>query len=341
MLRKVQTAFVMVLAVAASIAIGRPATAADGVVVKVGPSLFKGRGSTFLAESSNPGANLSAPVETFDGKQKGGRLTVESAPFALAGQSFRVAGFYERLAGSQTAGCTQTAANLCTLSTLYDDADGTDQTLDTSGLGTPASVKTKRATNQVGVGMDWVAPPVLAPSPSTGLGWSVTYSLGMHYRAMLQRTTLVGDVVRANLAYAEHLNTHYLTGEAAIDADYRPVPGWLLGFGARFGAGKARTTYTGALNASSPSVASYNYHQKLSLHNTESAFTGTLSLKAERLLGWGTVGLYGQAEWLSYAPYMKYADNDVDDGTGPNKQTAFASDTALGYNVGVRLSVLF
>ena len=77
---------------------------------------------------------------------------------------------------------------------------------------------------------------------------------------------------------------------------------------------------------------------------TEHRLIGSTRLDMKRQSGWGTVGLYGQGEYLSYVPQVLYNNSDLATGViwGGISGTRLASSSstdAFNLTAGIDLSV--
>jgi hypothetical protein len=104
----------------------------------------------------------------------------------------------------------------------------------------------------------------------------------------------------------------------------------------------AHTDYEGAYSATASLGDDSPVNQSISLSDDAPAFIGLLHLLLERDFGRTTIGLFGEAEWLSYVPKVLYNDTDLNGGVpfdivGTQDGTELGEGSAFAYTVGARL----
>lgn len=307
------------------------------VSLSLGASGQRAGDTSMLNFSSNPGANITETVETFDGNVDGARIGLSVDTISIAGQNFGFNLSYDRMTGSQSAECAASATQLCTLSNLFDTA-GADQTLD-SNPGATSSSYTSRKVQETTIGAEWQSDSLAAMRTQDKEGFAAGYRLGFQYQLQRSDTRFNGSVVRASADYAEALDTHYFHGTAGLDMQYGFAGKWRVGGSATVGLGGARTDYYGSYTAQSGTVAIYNYTQELSQRTVEPSAFGSLGLELGRSFGAVDVSLFSDARWSSYQPVMRYNNNDVDDGSGTRDGTRIRDDSAFSYAVGIDVSI--
>lgn len=79
--------------------------------------------------------------------------------------------------------------------------------------------------------------------------------------------------------------------------------------------------------------------------NEEAAFIGTANVRLDKVLSWGTIGLFGQLEYFSYVPDVRYNNDDFAEPgppfgvIGTQKGTKIGSSDAFAASVGIQFSV--
>jgi len=106
----------------------------------------------------------------------------------------------------------------------------------------------------------------------------------------------------------------------------------------------ADADYNGAYTASASLGDDSPIAQSVTLSDSAPAFIGLLNLVLERDFGPATLGLFGEAEWISYVPKVLYNDTDLNGGVpfdvvGFQNGTVLGDGSALSYTVGARISV--
>lgn len=182
--------------------------------------------------------------------------------------------------------------------------------------------------------------PVAAPSPFV---WIV----GLGARRLDQKTDLFSEDLGPTLdpvTLSDDLETTYLGGYFGFTT-VKPIGGdFRLRINAETGLYYAGTDYRGAYTATANLGNDQPIAESVELDDSRAAFIGTLGLALERDFGPVTLALFGEAEWLSYAPKVLYNDTDRAGGfpfdiSGTQDGTELGGGSALAYTVGARMSV--
>lgn len=172
--------------------------------------------------------------------------------------------------------------------------------------------------------------------------------VGVDFRALQQKTELfaIDTTVPDPVDYDEDLDTYYYGAYVGYDRRFDFGRGLSFGIGAQGGLYYADTDYDANYQAFIP-VGPNAYVTdwgRLKLERSDVAFIGSASLDLTQQFRWGSVGLFGEVEYLSKTPRMRYRDQELDGGfpfdiTGPNASTSIDVEQAWNYTVGSRITV--
>jgi hypothetical protein len=289
-----------------------------------------------------------------DGNLNGVRTDVRLANFAegawLDGRplSFGISGFFANYEGRTNSHCMYTVTTDCAIVNIVDFNPW--QPNNTGPFG-DLNVKADRNVNYWGVALDarlgwWLeggmkdGPPVQALSP---------FKLGVAVRGIDETAKLssVDPLVSDPVRYKEKLDTRYYGGFAGVEKKEALGGGWIAGIDATAGVYYTSTDFQGRYNGYTFNLPS-GYVQESGWVNSSidrGSFIGTLRLDLKRELGWGTVGVFGQGEYLSFVPRVVYNNNDQAGGvlwggiTGTQNGTRIASSDAFNFTTGLGVSV--
>jgi hypothetical protein len=303
-----------------------------------------------------------------DGELDGYKLTGEFSGFMphrrgnwLA--SYGVRGFYSHYEDDEQTRCVFTATTDCFFIPLVDpDPTGTvnlgpeasggfgDWLTDVSRSVTywGAAVEMNLARDSVMAGLkdgggslkDAPAPVVVEASPFV---WKV----GLGARRLDQSTSLFSEDRGPTLdpvTLNDELDTTYYGGYFGF-VTTKPLGGqFRLKLNAETGLYYADADYEGTYTATASLGNNQPVDQTIELSDSGAAFIGLLNLAIERDIGPATLSLFGEAEWISYAPKVLYNDTDRAGGfpfdiTGSQDGTEIGGGSALTYTVGARLTV--
>jgi hypothetical protein len=269
-----------------------------------------------------------------------------------------VNGFYSRYEDTQDTRCTFTADSDCVFVPIVDPSPAI---IDSSGLFSDWFTSTERSVTYWGAAIELSLarsdaaevgmkdggslkdPPAPAAAPLPFI-WKV----GVGARRLDQRTDLFSEDFGPTLdpvTLTDELDTNYFGGYLGF-ATVAPIGNgaFRLRLSGESGLYYADTQYNGAYTATANLGADQPVAESIELNDSRAAFIGTLNLALERDVGAATVALFGEAEWLSYAPKVLY--NDVDraggfpfDISGSQDGTELGGGSALTYTLGARVSV--
>lgn len=293
-------------------------------------------------------------VEDHDGNLDGVRTDIELEKFARhhlrSGHSltFGAAAFYAYFEDTQTSECVFTARIDCAYVNIV-DFDRTQENY-TGPTGDLFST-TDRRVHYWGISLD----AKLGRQYGGGLKddpvhRELPFKFGVALKAINQETDVfaIERQVPDPIDYKEDLNTYYYGGYVGLDHVFRLNHGFRLRVDAEAGYYYAHSDYEGRYLAFVP-VGGTNFiieQGALDLADDKGAFIGDIRVDLLRDFSWGSLGIYGQAEYLSHVAFVRYNDNDDAGGSpfgtiGQQVGTVLDSTDAFSYTVGVTATVPF
>jgi hypothetical protein len=297
-------------------------------------------------------------VTDHDGFVPGGRIQgAVSAPLPWTvssyGTSVALKGFYGSYSGTQRSRCYFSATQDCAFVPLYDPSPATVDIA--GGFLSRWNTVTKKDVEHFGGAVELrfekgavvsagglKDAPVVEPS---GFQWRV----GAGVRRFDQNTRLYSvdtGPTEDPVHLGEKLATDYYGGYLGFTIR-QPLPaGFRVAFSGDGGAYVGDTKYGGRFSASALLGSGLPIAQTLSLSSQEPAFISSLGLTLERDIGPVTVGVFGEGEWISNVPTLKYNDWDRASTTlttlqGTQDGTKIGSTSALTYTAGLKVTVPF
>ncbi len=291
-------------------------------------------------------------IEDHDGNFNGVRTDVELQNMARhtfgAGYSltFGAGAFYAFYDEEDNSSCTFDLTTNCGYVNI-DDFDPTDENY-TGPFGVFATT-TNRKVHYWGVSVDaklgrlhggsFKDDPVHRTSP---------FKVGVAFRAINQETDLLAiDLsVPDPVDYDENLNTYYYGGFIGVDHTFPLSNGFSLQVDAEAGLYYAHTDLEGRYIAFIP-VGGPRFIVEQGVvedGDNKASFIGSVRLDLNRDFDWGRLGIYGQGEYLSYTPRVRYNNNDEAGGSpfgviGTQVGTELDDEDAFSYTVGLSATV--
>ena len=307
------------------------------VTVVGGPLFNQAGGQRTTASGGMDGWRMDAGLENF----------ASSALFNGYTLAFGVRGFYANYQNGTHTHCMYGATTDCAFVNIV-DFDPT-QSNNTGPFGDLSSFATRNV-DYYGVSVDmrvgtWHggglkdSGPVAEPSP---------FKVGVAIRGLDETTKLSAQdpLVSAPVKYSEKVNTQYYGGFVGYEQSYPVSDGWHFGVDATAGLYYASSQYQGWYSAYAPVGFVYLQDYGTAADSMVApSFIGTLKVSLDRDLGWGTAGVFGQGEYLSYVPRIAYNNSDQGDFlmswpiSGSQTGTRIKSDDAFNYTTGVKLSI--
>lgn len=292
-------------------------------------------------------------LEDHDGELQGLRTDVTFRDFAEHTFSnghwmtFSLAGFFGYYDGTDHSACDFTATTDCVFVNIVDFDKEEDNNTGPFGR---LRTTTERDVRYWGVS--------LAAQPGTQTFVSLKdpmpvkskspFNFGIAFKALQERKDLLSiDIsVPDPVDYGEDLDTYYYGGFLGLDHAFALSPGWALRLDAEAGLYLADTSYEGRYVGFVPIEGEQFVLERgsLNLDDRDHAFIGSARLELQRALSWGTISLYGEAEYLSHVPRIAYNNDDEAGGSpfgiiGTQVGTEIKSDEAYSFTTGIRLSV--
>ena len=277
-----------------------------------------------------------------------------------------VRGFYARYEDEQQSRCVFTADTDCAFFPLFDpDPTGTINSPAGSGSGGFFSdwrTTVNREAVYWGAGLEMnlsrgaatAAPASFKDTPGSLKDAPVAvepvpfqWRAGLSMRRLDQKTSLFSEdfgPTQDPVTLDDNLDATYYGGYVGFST-WKPLAGGLrVKLSGETGLYYADADYKGAYTASASLGDDSPIAQSVTLSDSAPAFIGLLNIALERDFGPATLGLFGEAEWISYVPKVLYNDTDLNGGVpfdvvGSQNGTVLGDGSALSYTVGARLSV--
>jgi hypothetical protein len=294
-----------------------------------------------------------AQVKTGDGGLDGARADVKLANFAEASlpagyaASFAVSGFFANFQNTTRTRCMYGAATDCAFVNI---ADYDTKLANNTGPFGNLRISTDRNVNYYGVAVDARLAEWFGGGAKDGPVVRELFPLkaGVAMRGIDQTAKLrsVDPLVSDPVAYKEVLNTHYYGGFLGFENKWGLGYGWFASVDATAGLYYTDTQYQGRYHGYAPVGGGYLQDSgAVDASIDRASFIGTARLALNRDLGWGAVGVFGQADYLSSVPSIRYNNNDSADLVsswpihGAQVGTHVYSTDAFNYTTGLTLSL--
>ncbi len=306
-------------------------------------------------------------VENHDGEVDGLRFDVRIPAFAgnvttpeldrvqLGNRllTFNFGGYYGTYSDKQYSGCASTVAIQCAFFNVIDPQPLNENNTAPNGV---FAIRTAKEVDIWGVSMEtqfngWMDKGGMKDEPQQRL--HRPFRLGLALKAIQQDTRLFAydTDVPDPVDYNEDLDTYYYGVYLGLDHTFNLGRGFNLGINAEGGLYYADTQYKGRYLAyvdDGNGIGNYVLDQgQLSLSEHDFSFIGSVRVELSKQIGHGIFGLYAEGEYYSFAPEMRYNDNDVStagifsvfDITGPNNGTSVDDGDAYSYTIGGRFTL--
>jgi hypothetical protein len=268
-----------------------------------------------------------------------------------------VRGFYARYEDEQQTRCVFTAITDCAFFPLFDpDPTGTITSPGGSGSGgffSDWGTTVDREAVHWGAALEmnlsrYAAAPVsfkdaAAPVEPVPFQWRA----GLAVRRLDQKSSLISvdlGPTQDPVTLDDDLDATYYGGYVGFSTWKPLASGFRLKLSGETGLYYADADYKGAYTASASLGDDSPISQSVRLSDSGPAFIGLLHVALERDFGPATLGLFGEAEWISYVPKVLYNDTDLNGGVpfdvvGSQNGTVLGDGSALSYTIGARLSI--
>ena len=307
-------------------------------------------------------------LENHDGEMDGARIDVRIPAFAGIATSpeldrfglgnrllsFNFAGYYAHYDDKQYSSCSSTVlSGQCAFFNIIDPQPLIENNTAPNGV---FAIRTGRQVDTWGLAVEtefngWLeqrgslkdSEPVHRPHRP--------FRIGLAVKAIQQDTELFAydTDVPDPVDYDEDLDTFYYGVYLGLNHNFDLGRGFSLGVNAEAGVYYADTQYKGNYLAFVDNGGgTYVFDRgQLSLSESDFSFIGSMRLELNKQIGPGLLGLYAEGEYYSFAPKMRYNDNDVStagvfsifDITGPNAGTTIEDDDAYSYTIGGRFTI--
>ena len=286
--------------------------------------------------------------EDHDGKLDGARIDFRIPGFAgiqtseelnrlgLGGRdlSFNLAGYYAHYSSDQTTHCASSGVDgHCVYFNIFDSQPAI---VNSTGPSSDFTTTTKRDVDSWGVALETKFNNGISPLANS------PFRVGLALKALQQETHLVATETTGNeqVDYYENLDSFYYGIYFAVERSVNLGNGFSLGMNAEAGAYYVDTSYKGRYTADLECGCA-NIHDSADAKASDQdiSFIGSLRVELNKDVGWGTFGLFAEGEYYSYAPKVKYNNNDNPSVTGTNVGTSIESDEAYSYSFGGRVNI--
>lgn len=317
-------------------------------------------------------------TEDHDGQLNGARLSGEIA--GLLSRSYgswqgeaALKGFYSQYESDQSSRCAFSGTDTdCVFFPLFDpnpegrDPEGTGKK-DPSNYAPDLSggffsdwrTQTEREATHWGVAVEWrfrrgEALPSLKDGTAASLkdapvaqqSSSFEWRTGLAFRKLDQKLKLTSTDLGPTadpVTLHDDLDSSYYGAYIGFGASRALGWGYRLSLSGETGLYYSDSKYDGKYTATD-TLGGGPISQAISLSDDSPAFIGMLGVSLEKQVSFGTLGLFGEAEWISHVPKVLY--NDVDrnggfpfDTIGAQDGTEIGSGSAFGYTLGARVSI--
>jgi hypothetical protein len=170
---------------------------------------------------------------------------------------------------------------------------------------------------------------------------------GLAVRRLDQKSSLFSEdlgITQDPVTLDDNLHATYYGGYVGF-ASWKPLGGgYQVKLSGETGLYYTNADYKGSYTASASLGDDSPIAQSVTLSDSAPAFIGLVNLALEKDFGPATLGLFGEAEWISYVPKVLYNDTDLNGGApfdvvGFQNGTELGDGSALSYTVGARISV--
>ncbi|MFW6024543.1 MAG: outer membrane beta-barrel protein [Dichotomicrobium sp.] len=290
-------------------------------------------------------------LEEHDGDVDGVRFNARLADFARhpLGDgdylSFGLSGFYAQYEGDGRASCEFTETTDCAYVNIVDfDPEEENNT----GPFGELSAKADRTLHYWGVSVDagwaFLQGGGLKDGPAyyDSTGWKI----GVGVRGLNERTDLTAtdSLSPYPVSYDRKLDTHYFGGFVGFEDQFRLEDGWMFSFDIQGGVYRVHSEYEGRYAGYVLTGDGFiREWGSIDDEKDSASVIAGVQLGLGRQMNWGGLELYGQAEYLSFVPTIRYNNTDEAGGSpfgiqGSQNGTRISSDDGMNYTVGLRVS---
>ena len=281
-----------------------------------------------------------------DGQRLSGELAGQLGD--VGGVPIRAAlkGFYAGASGSQNTSCIPDDVNTyCYWPVLRDDPS-VPQGLYNYFSDEIAQIVTSREADLWGLSLElqWALPNLNDINFKGGADFR---HIGIDTSLDISCPTVECDAAGITSQYREGLSTSYVGGYVGLDSQIELWTNASLKLGGQIGLYSANADYSGHETQTYPGYPDDVYDLKLSRQRL--AVVGTMQAELSQSIGSVTLSLFNSFEWYSWAPKMKYNNNDQTldppgpDGswTGTQVGTEIGNGQMWSNTLGAKLIVMF
>ena len=266
-----------------------------------------------------------------------------------------VRGFYARYEDEQQSRCVFTADTDCVFFPLFDPNPAGPGASASGGFFSDWRTTVDREAVHWGAALEMnlsrgaamAAPASFKDAPVEVEAAPFQWRAGLSMRRLDQKSSLISvdfGPTQDPVTLDDNLDASYYGGYVGFST-WKPLGGgFRVKLSGETGLYYADADYNGSYTASASLGDDSPVAQSVTLSDSAPAFIGLLNLVLEKDLGPVTLGVFGEAEWISYVPKVLYNDTDLNGGVpfdivGFQNGTALGEGSALSYTVGARLSM--
>ncbi|MBN2301380.1 MAG: outer membrane beta-barrel protein [Lentisphaerae bacterium] len=290
-------------------------------------------------------------IEDHDGNVNGIRTDIGLDNFAQTQLSdgvllsFGIDGFYGSFSGSDRSTCAFTATTDCAFVNILDfDLNEENNT----GSFGDFFTDTERNVQHWGVSLHLRPGDKIDNSlkDTTKFNTHSPLRFGFSLRGLTDETDLSSfdPLVPKPVEYDATIETYYYGAFVGIEKTVPLNDGWSLTLDGTGGVYYAETDYEGQYLGYVPVGANDFIVEKgaLNLENDKATFIGGVDVSLEKKLEFGSISLFGSAEYIGYVPSVAINNNDNAGGSpfgvaGTQNGTRLNDDDAMNYSAGVKL----
>lgn len=259
--------------------------------------------------------------------------------------TFGFNGFYAHYEDSQRTSCEFTESADCAYVNII-DFDPFEEN-NTGPFGS-LTTETDRTLHYWGVSVDtrfgWFEGGLKDTVPARFIA---PWKIGLGVRGLNERTDLhaTDPLSPYPVDYEQRIDTHYYGGFIGFEDRYLLPDGWVLSVDAQGGVYRVNAEYEGrytgyVLVGDNQFIREYG---GVDLDDNDTSVIAGVHLSFGKAWDWGSLEVFGEAEYLGYVPAVRFNNDDEAGGGSPfgiagtQEGTELTSDDAMNYSVGLKV----